>query len=58
MRRLGYSLDRFELRGSARRHFVAVTLPRNAGRLAAWSLRQRRTQMHERPPVARLVEAS
>ena len=58
MRRLGYTLDRVELRGSARRHFGAVTLPRNAFRLAAWSLRQRRTQMHERPPAARLVEAS
>jgi hypothetical protein len=58
MRRLGYSLDHGELRGSARRQFAAVMLPRNAVRLAAWLRRQRRTQMHERPPDARLVDAA
>jgi hypothetical protein len=56
MRRLGYALDPVDLRGRARARFWAVTLPRDACRLVAWSFRQRRTQAHERPPAARLAE--
>lgn len=54
MRRLGYTLDPVDLRGSARWRFAAVTVPRDMCRLNAWSIRQRREQTRERPPAARL----
>jgi len=54
MRRLGYALDPVDLQGAARWRFAAVTAPRDACRMRAWLLRQRREQARERPPVARL----